>query len=109
MRFCSRGLFCISPVPQYTHTSYGQAKLAHFHHLKHTQNKHFNTSLMSNKSFRNPHLYAKLVEFVDVDESGTNYPKDVWDPRAGLKEEWFADSIGACIPFATTFSQFEFG
>jgi hypothetical protein len=56
---------------------------------------------MSNKSFRNPHLYAKLVEFVDVDESGTNYPKDVWDARAGLKGEWFADAIGACARFTT--------
>ena len=89
----------INPLPPYTHLLYGQAKLAHFHHLKRTQHKHFNTSLMSNKSFRNPHLYAKLVEFVDVDEGGTNYPKDVWDPREGLKEEWFADTIGACIRF----------
>lgn len=49
-----------------------------------TQGKHFNTSLMSNKSFRNPHLYAKLVEFVDVNEKGTNFPKDVWDLMCNL-------------------------
>ncbi|KAF8580935.1 hypothetical protein K439DRAFT_1619416 [Ramaria rubella] len=41
--------------------------------------KHFNDSLMSNRTFRNPHLYAKLVEFVDVDEKGTNFPKGYWD------------------------------
>jgi hypothetical protein len=99
----------IDPPPLNTHTLDEQAKLAHFHDLKRTQNKHFNTSLMSNKSFRNPHLYAKLVEFVDVDESGTNYPRDVWDPRAGLKEEWFSDAIGACVPFTTTFNRFVLG
>lgn len=49
---------------------------------------------MSNRSFRNPHLYAKLVEFVDVDESATNFPKDIWDPT-DVKDEWFCDRIGA--------------
>ena len=48
---------------------------------------------MANRSFRNPHLYAKLVEFVDVDERTTNFPKHIWDPW-DIKEEWFADKIG---------------
>jgi len=48
---------------------------------------------MSNRSFRNPHLYAKLVEFVDVNERITNLPKDLWDPD-DVRPEWFADRIG---------------
>lgn len=48
---------------------------------------------MSNRSFRNPHLYAKLVEFADVDERSTNFPRDIWDPH-DVQEEWFADKIG---------------
>ena len=51
---------------------------------------------MMNRSFRNPHLYAKLVEFVDVDEKATNFPRDVWDPT-DMREEWFADKIGAIV------------
>ncbi|KAH9917687.1 HCNGP-like protein-domain-containing protein [Epithele typhae] len=54
--------------------------------------RHFNDSLMSNRNFRNPHLYAKLVEFVDVDERTTNFPTDLWDPL-DIKEDWFADRI----------------
>ncbi|KAF4564490.1 hypothetical protein EYR40_010652 [Pleurotus pulmonarius] len=71
-----------------------EAKLAQFHALKRdTKNpKHFNDSLMSNRSFRNPHLYAKLVEFVDVDERATNFSKEIWDPDA-VRDEWFADKI----------------
>lgn len=74
-----------------------QAKLAQFHRLKNdpVDPKHFNDSLMSNRSFRNPHLYAKLVEFVDVDECTTNFPKEIWDPT-DVKEEWYAEKIGAC-------------
>ncbi|KJA21421.1 hypothetical protein HYPSUDRAFT_731842 [Hypholoma sublateritium FD-334 SS-4] len=72
-----------------------QAKLAQFSALKHdrTNPKHFNDSLMSNRSFRNPHLYTKLVEFVEVDERTTNFPKDMWDP-SDVKRDWFADQIG---------------
>jgi len=71
-----------------------EAKLQQFITLKGhpTDPKHFNDTLMANRSFRNPHVYAKLVEFVDVDESGTNFPKDVWDPW-DVKDEWFADKI----------------
>ncbi|SJL11429.1 uncharacterized protein ARMOST_14832 [Armillaria ostoyae] len=86
-----------------------ETKLAQFHTLKDDSSnpKHFNDSLMSNRSFRNPHLYAKLVEFVDVDERITNFPKDVWDPD-DLDEEWFADRIGTsafeCPVQATLFT-----
>jgi len=69
-------------------------KLAHFRELKRDPDnpKHFNDSLMSNRSFRNPHLYAKLVEFVDIDERTTNFPRDIWDPN-DVRGEWFADNI----------------
>lgn len=48
---------------------------------------------MSNRSFRNPHLYAKLVEFVDVDERTTNFPLDIWNP-GDMQHNWFAEQIG---------------
>jgi len=71
-----------------------EAKLAQFNALKRDPHnpKHFNDSLMSNRSFRNPHLYAKLVEFVDVDERTTNFPLDIWNPK-NMQDEWFADRI----------------
>lgn len=71
-----------------------EAKLTEFLTLKRNpvNPKHFNDSLMSNRSFRNPHLYAKMVEFVDVDERVTNFPKHIWDP-SDMREEWYADRI----------------
>ncbi|KAH7096467.1 HCNGP-domain-containing protein [Auriculariales sp. MPI-PUGE-AT-0066] len=68
------------------------AKLETFRNLKRTQNRHFNDALMSNRAFRNPHLYATLVEFVDVDETATAFPPDIWDPTK-VKAEWHADKI----------------
>ncbi|KAI5480487.1 SAP30-binding protein, transcriptional regulator protein HCNGP [Pseudohyphozyma bogoriensis] len=71
-----------------------EAKLANFHHLAVTRGLHFNDSLSASKAFRNPRIYAKLVEFVDVDETGTNWPKSVWSPH-GLPEGASAKVIGA--------------
>ncbi|KAI0657038.1 HCNGP-like protein-domain-containing protein [Cubamyces menziesii] len=71
-----------------------KAKITQFLALKRdpVNPRHFNDSLMSNRAFRNPHLYAKLVEFVDVDERTINFPKQIWDPM-DVKEEWYADRI----------------
>ncbi|KAL5480656.1 hypothetical protein ACEPAI_9596 [Sanghuangporus weigelae] len=70
------------------------AKLSQFQELKRDPSnpRHFNDSLMSNRSFRNPHLCAELVEFVDVDECTTKFPADIWDPR-DVREGWFAERI----------------
>lgn len=57
-----------------------EAKLARFHDLK-AQGIHFNESLMSNHSFNNPHIYSHLVEFVDIDETRSNFP-DLMGPKA---------------------------
>lgn len=83
-----------------------QAKVSQFHALKRdpAHPKHFNDSLMSNRSFRNPHLYAKLVEFVDVDERATNFPREVWDPT-DVQEDWYADRIGTCSPLVRLHEQ----
>ncbi|CAE6374059.1 unnamed protein product [Rhizoctonia solani] len=67
------------------------AKISKFLALK-KQGTHFNDILMKNKSFNNPHIYAKLVDFVEVDETGTNFPKGMWDPH-DIQPEWYAEEI----------------
>ena len=57
-----------------------------------TKGLHFNDSLFASKAFRNPRIYTKLVEFVEVDEIGTNWSKHVWDPK-GLPAGANAKSI----------------
>ncbi|WFD44662.1 hypothetical protein MPSI1_003332 [Malassezia psittaci] len=64
-------------------------KMAHFHHLK-TQGTHFNHTLARNRSFHNPHINDKLVNWVGLDETGTNFSilADMgssaisWDPKS---------------------------
>lgn len=69
------------------------AKVSKFLALK-KQGTHFNDILMRNKSFNNPHIYAKLVDFVEVDETGSNFPKNMWDPH-DVQPEWYAEELAA--------------
>ena len=36
--------------------------------------KDYNTIIQSNKEFRNPSIYEKLINHLELDEMGSNYP-----------------------------------
>jgi len=61
------------------------AKVANFLQMKQDQDMHINTTLLSSTAFANPHIYAKLVEFVDIDERGSAYPGGGWLTRKDLE------------------------
>lgn len=46
-----------------------------------------NKLIQERKEFRNPSIYEKLIEFCEIDEFGTNYPLDVYDPKKWRKSE----------------------
>lgn len=46
------------------------------------------SSLQQRKDLRNPSIYEKLVHFCNLDEFGTNYPEQLYDPK-----EWTEDSF----------------
>lgn len=45
-----------------------------------------NTSLLKSSAFANPTIYAKLVEFVDIDERASAFPRGGWITRRGLED-----------------------
>lgn len=69
-----------------------QAKLRHFHALR-AQGIYFNATLQANKSFRNPAILQKLVDFVAVDEKKSAFPPDVWESSFGLGPDAWADAL----------------
>ncbi|RSH95463.1 hypothetical protein EHS25_000555 [Saitozyma podzolica] len=64
-----------------------KAKVAKFLQLKYEKDQHINTTLLSSSAFANPHIYAKLVEFVSIDETATAFPSGGWITRRGLSAE----------------------
>ncbi|CAG5094551.1 Oidioi.mRNA.OKI2018_I69.XSR.g13660.t2.cds [Oikopleura dioica] len=39
-----------------------------------------NKQIKSAKSYRNPSIYSKLIDYFNIKEGGSNFPKDVFDP-----------------------------
>ncbi len=45
-----------------------------------------NAIIQNKKAFRNPSIYEKLIHFCDIDETGTNFPKELYDGHLFGKE-----------------------
>ncbi len=61
------------------------AKLSTFHALKAREDgraTHFNASLAANRAFNNPLIYAKLVQFVELDECASLFPAMTSSPAS---------------------------
>uniref|UniRef100_A0A8B9L549 SAP30 binding protein n=1 Tax=Astyanax mexicanus TaxID=7994 RepID=A0A8B9L549_ASTMX len=51
-----------------------------------------NSHIQKKKEFRNPSIYEKLIQYCGIDELGTNYPKDMFDPH-GWSEDSYYESL----------------
>ncbi|XP_021172954.2 SAP30-binding protein isoform X4 [Fundulus heteroclitus] len=48
-----------------------------------------NSHIQKKKEFRNPSIYEKLIQFCGIDELGTNYPKDMFDPHGWSEDSYY--------------------
>ena len=48
-----------------------------------------NAVIQSRKDFRNPSIYEKLIDFCNLNEFGTNYPAEIYDPLKWGKESYY--------------------
>merc|ERR1712004_540702 len=48
-----------------------------------------NQSIQNRKDFRNPGIYEKLIQFCKIDEKGTNYPPELFDPSIWGPESFY--------------------
>jgi hypothetical protein len=63
-------------------------KISNFHEFKRA-GKSLNRNLRRAKDFKNPELLTTLVQFVGIDEIGTNYAKEVWDPHRFSASDYY--------------------
>ncbi|XP_062234935.1 SAP30-binding protein isoform X3 [Platichthys flesus] len=48
-----------------------------------------NNHIQKKKEFRNPSIYEKLIQFCAIDELGTNYPKDMFNPHGWSEDSYY--------------------
>ena len=53
------------------------------------------SSINSNKEFSNPNILSKAVSYFDIDEVGSNYPENVFDPH---KLHFDSDNVTVICP-----------
>ncbi|EDW74731.1 uncharacterized protein Dwil_GK15835 [Drosophila willistoni] len=52
-------------------------------------NMDMNRVIQDRKEFRNPSIYDKLISFCDINEFGTNYPPEIYDPLQWGDESYY--------------------
>jgi len=48
-----------------------------------------NRIIQNKKTFRNPSIYEKLIDFCHIDQKGTNFPPEIYDPHIWGKESFY--------------------
>ncbi|XP_058949079.2 SAP30-binding protein isoform X2 [Pocillopora verrucosa] len=55
----------------------------------HQEKLDLNTNIQNRKDYRNPSIYKKLLQFLNIDETGSNYPKSLFDPTCWPEESYY--------------------
>ncbi|XP_023947202.2 SAP30-binding protein-like [Bicyclus anynana] len=66
-----------------------QDTIAKFYNRMVTEGLDMNKIIQEKKNFRNPSINEKLIQYCDINESGTNYPPDIYDPLRWGKESYY--------------------
>ncbi|NXS86643.1 S30BP protein, partial [Erpornis zantholeuca] len=79
----------IPPEPPGRCSNQLQNKIQKLYEMKMKEGMDMNYMIQRKKEFHNPSLYEKLIQFCSIDEIGTNYPKDVFDPHSWSEDSYY--------------------
>ena len=57
------------------------------------QGKTINKNLYGSHAFKNPDILEKIIQYMNIQEIGTNYPKNIFDPHTVHDEDYY-DNLG---------------
>lgn len=81
----------LPPEPQGRCSKELQDKIARLHEKMEKEDMDMNYLIQKRKDFRNPSIYEKLLQFCNINESGTNYPPHLYDPLRWGKESYYEE------------------
>ncbi|XP_037978700.1 LOW QUALITY PROTEIN: SAP30-binding protein-like [Motacilla alba alba] len=79
----------IPPEPLGRCSNQLQNKIKKLYERKMKEGMDVNCIVQNKKEFRNPGIYEKLIQFCSIDEIGTNYPKDMFDPQSWSEDSYY--------------------
>ncbi|XP_075033930.1 SAP30-binding protein isoform X2 [Mixophyes fleayi] len=79
----------IPPEPPGRCSNHLQEKIHRLYEKKLKEGTDMNQMIQKKKEFRNPSIYEKLIQFCSIDELGTNYPKDMFDPHGWSEDSYY--------------------
>ncbi|XP_056347474.1 SAP30-binding protein-like [Oenanthe melanoleuca] len=79
----------IPPEPPGRCSNQLQDKIEKLYERKMKEGMDMNSIIQKKKAFRNPSIYKKLIQFCSIDEFGTNYPKDMFDPHSWSEDSYY--------------------
>ncbi|XP_066443917.1 SAP30-binding protein isoform X1 [Eleutherodactylus coqui] len=79
----------IPPEPAGRCSNNLQEKIHKLYERKLKEGTDMNQIIQKKKEFRNPSIYEKLIQFCSIDELGTNYPKDMFDPHGWSEDSYY--------------------
>ncbi|KAM4663222.1 SAP30-binding protein [Discoglossus pictus] len=79
----------IPPEPPGRCSNHLQEKIHKLYERKLKEGTDMNHIIQKKKEFRNPSIYEKLIQFCSIDELGTNYPKDMFDPHGWSEDSYY--------------------
>ncbi|XP_051818778.1 SAP30-binding protein-like [Antechinus flavipes] len=79
----------IPPEPPGKCSNHLQDKIQKLYERKIKEGMDMNYIIQRKKEFRNPSIYEKLIQYCSIDELGTNYPKDMFDPHGWSEDSYY--------------------
>lgn len=83
--------FTLPPEPKGKCSEKLQEKIITHYEKMRTTGIDMNKIIQERKEFRNPSIYEKLIQFCDINELGTNYPAELYDPFRFGKESYYEE------------------
>ncbi|NXE41629.1 S30BP protein, partial [Ptilorrhoa leucosticta] len=79
----------IPPEPPGRCSNQLQDKIQKLYEIKMKEGMDINYMIQRKRDFRNPSLYEKLIQFCSIDEIGTNFPRDIFDPHGWSEDSYY--------------------
>jgi len=81
----------LPPEPQGRCSNNLQEKIARYNQKKLREGLDMNSIIQKKKGFRNPSIYEKLISYCGIDELGTNYPPEIYDPHMWGPQSYYEE------------------